>query len=305
MLDRLRMARRAAPAGAVASVGELGHNQTESRHRFGIGQAAPAQSGLSDAFIEVRNVAHRYKERGPVILSDLSFTVRRGEIVALVGRSGAGKSTLLSILAGLRLPESGRVVVNGEPVLGPLPSRILMAQQPALFPWMTVAQNVGLGLRFSGRRAEASERVAEALALVELSDFAAANVQDLSGGQQQRAALARALAPGPELLLLDEPFSALDQILREQLQRLVRDLARSRDITMVVITHDLSEAALLADRVLVLPNAAAAGMVEIPVALDETHRIPGHPAIAVISDRITETLRCQNLQEEALASAQL
>ncbi|MGE3642459.1 MAG: ABC transporter ATP-binding protein [Beijerinckiaceae bacterium] len=263
------------------------------------------QTHAHQAFVELRGVSHRYKDAGPAILSQLSFSIQQGEIVALVGRSGAGKSTLLNILAGLRRPKSGDVVIGGERVQGPLPSRILMAQQPALFPWMTVAQNVGLGLRFTGQKIQQRERVAEALASVDLSAFSTANVQDLSGGQQQRVALARALAPGPSLLLLDEPFSALDMILREQLQGLVRSLSKSRGLTVVVVTHDLAEAALIADRVVVLPSTAAVGPVDIPITVDEGQRMPAHSQIKAFGERIAETMRRLERCEASLASAQL
>ena len=148
-------------------------------------------------------------------------------------------------------PSAGEVRIDGALVAGPSPSWIVMFQQPHLYPWMTVEQNVGLGLKFAGRpREEIEERVRELLQLVELEGYAGRNVQDLSGGQQQRVALARSLAVHPEVLLLDEPFSALDAVTRRALQRDVRRIAAEIGITLVIVTHDIPEAVAMADRAL-------------------------------------------------------
>jgi len=199
----------------------------------------------------VTGVHHRYRSSGEV-LNDIGFTIARGEIVALIGRSGCGKSTLLHILAGLIKPARGEVWIDGAKVDGPSPRRVLMFQQPLLFPWLTVEANIALGLHFTGQKKEAPARVADLLRLVELQDFATRNVQDLSGGQQQRVALARSLAPAPQALLLDEPFSSLDTFTRSTLQRDVRRIAHSLGLTVVVVTHDIDEAAAMADRALIM-----------------------------------------------------
>jgi NitT/TauT family transport system ATP-binding protein len=217
--------------------------------------------------VEVTGVHHRYRN-GVEVLSDIRFAIASGEIVALIGRSGCGKSTLLHILAGLIKPTSGEVHVERARVEGPSPRRVLMFQQPSLFPWLTVEANVGLGLRFTGRKKEAPNRVAELLHLVELQDFATRNVQDLSGGQQQRVALARSLAPAPQALLLDEPFSSLDAFTRSTLQRDVRRIARSLGLTVVVVTHDIDEAAVMADRALIM--TANPGRIQSDVVLRPT-----------------------------------
>lgn len=207
---------------------------------------------MKGAHIAIEAVSHTYRRSGNAAVADVTFAVNPGEALALVGRSGCGKSTLLHIMSGLILPSQGCVRIDGLRVEAPSPQWVVMFQQPSLYPWMTVAQNVALGLRFTGRSREIATRVPELLRLVELSDYADRNVQDLSGGQQQRVALARSLAPSPEVLLLDEPFSALDAFTRGGLQRDVRRIAKDLGITLILVTHDLAEAVVMADRAVVL-----------------------------------------------------
>jgi NitT/TauT family transport system ATP-binding protein len=200
----------------------------------------------------------------------VDLEARPGEALAIIGRSGCGKSTLLHIVAGLLRPTEGTVHLNRTLVEGPSPRWVMMFQAPHLFPWMQVAQNVGIGLSF-GRwpTAEMRDRVAEALRLVDLQDFAKSNVQDLSGGQQQRVALARSLVMEPELLLLDEPFSALDAFTRAALQRDVRSIAKRLGFNLVIVTHDIDEAVLMADRALIMAGAPGKIVHELEVALDD------------------------------------
>jgi ABC-type nitrate/sulfonate/bicarbonate transport system ATPase subunit len=208
------------------------------------------------AHILVRDLSHRYRRNADLTLRDISFEIKPCEAVALVGRSGCGKSTLLHIMAGLVAPTAGAVRIDGELVAGPSPQRVVMFQQPHLYPWMSVTQNIGLALKFAARpRREREDKVAELLKLVDLEGYGSRNVQDLSGGQQQRVALARSLATHPEVLLLDEPFSALDPLTRRLLQRDVRRIAADIGITLVVVTHDIAEAVAMADRAFVMaPN---------------------------------------------------
>ena len=216
-----------------------------------------------DVIIDVKR--HSFGEL--LVLEDIGIHVREGEIVAIIGPSGCGKSTLLHILAGLMRPSAGAGYLDGKAVEGPSPRWGMMFQQPSLFPWMQVAQNVGIGLRFARLpKAEVASRVAEALRLVDLESHAEANVQDLSGGQQQRVALARSLVMKPELLLLDEPFSALDAFTRAALQRDVRSIAKRLGLTLVIVTHDIDEAALMADRALIM--AGPPGTIVEAVAID-------------------------------------
>lgn len=232
------------------------------------------------AHIAIDAVSHAYRRGAEPALADIDLVVEPGESLALVGRSGCGKSTLLHIVCGLIRPTGGKVLIDGARVSGPSPEWVMMFQAPSLYPWMSVAQNVGLGLRFAGRRREAPARVAEVLALVELEAFAARNVQDLSGGQQQRVALARSLALEPEVLLLDEPFSALDAFTRHALQRDVRRIAKARRITLVFVTHDINEAVTMADRAVVMtanPGRVSA-VVPIEVAGERTAADPAFTA---------------------------
>ena len=210
-------------------------------------------------------ISHTFKgQRSPTLL-DIDVTIRAGEQVALIGRSGCGKSTLLHMLAGLLLPTEGCVRIHGRQVTSPSEKWNMMFQKPSLYPWMSVADNVGLGLAFAGRKDP--QRVAYLLELVGLSEKAAANPQSLSGGQQQRVALARSLATSPEVLLLDEPFSALDAFTRSSLQDEVSRIAREQNLTMVMVTHDIDEAVAMADRVLIMAANPGRIVGEIQVEL--------------------------------------
>jgi NitT/TauT family transport system ATP-binding protein len=200
--------------------------------------------------VRVDYITHYFKGQTAPTLSDIDLTIHTGEQVALIGRSGCGKSTLLHMLAGLLMPSEGCVRIHGHQVTRPSAQWNMMFQKPSLYPWMSVADNVGLGLAFAGRKDP--QRVADLLALVGLSDKATANPQSLSGGQQQRVALARSLATSPEMLLLDEPFSALDAFTRASLQDEVSRIAREQNLTMVMVTHDIEEAVAMADRVLIM-----------------------------------------------------
>jgi len=195
------------------------------------------------------------------VLGGASCTIAAGEHVAIVGRSGAGKSTLLHLIAGLLRPTRGRVLIDGVPAEGIARGAVLMFQRPALLPWASVRDNILLSARFSGelRRnpQSARQRLNALLAQIGLSDRAHASATQLSGGQQQRVALARALAAEPGILLLDEPFSALDLDTRISLRKDVRRLASERGTTLVTVTHDLADAAALADRAFVLAGTPA------------------------------------------------
>jgi sulfonate transport system ATP-binding protein len=184
-------------------------------------------------------------------LDGVSFSVGPGEIVAIVGGSGSGKSTLLRAISGLDTPSQGRILLDGEPVTQPHERIGIIFQEPRLLPWLTVAANVGFGLE-DRPRAERNERVAKALARVGLSDKANMWPRELSGGQAQRVAIARALVPRPEVLLLDEPFSALDAFTRVDLQDHLLDLWADLRPTLVLVTHDVDEAVVLADRIMVM-----------------------------------------------------
>ena len=184
-------------------------------------------------------------------LDNVSLAVGPGEVVAVVGGSGCGKSTLLRAISGLDRPTSGHVVLDGAEIVKPQEKIGIIFQEPRLLPWLTVAQNVGFGLE-SRPRAERRARVADALARVGLSDKANNWPRELSGGQAQRVAIARALVPRPEVLLLDEPFSALDAFTRVDLQDHLLDLWADARPTLILVTHDVDEAIVLADRIMVM-----------------------------------------------------
>ena len=185
-------------------------------------------------------------------LDHVSLQVNEGEFVCLVGPSGCGKTTLLNIIAGLEMPDSGRVLADGKPVTGPGRERLVMFQESALFPWLDVFGNVMFPLRLKPQLTNKDRRdVAKYyLELVGLTRFEHSNIHELSGGMKQRVALARALAPNPRVLLMDEPFAALDALTREQLYGDLQRIWKERKKTIVFVTHNVREAACLGDRVL-------------------------------------------------------
>jgi sulfonate transport system ATP-binding protein len=184
-------------------------------------------------------------------LGGVSLEVELGEIVAVIGGSGCGKSTLLRAVAGLDPASEGTVILDGERIGAPHEKIGIIFQEPRLLPWLKVAENVGFGLH-GQPKAERTERVASALRRVGLADKASVWPRELSGGQAQRAAIARALVPRPEVLLLDEPFSALDAFTRTDLQDHLLDLWADARPTLIVVTHDVDEAIVLADRIMVM-----------------------------------------------------
>ena len=203
---------------------------------------------MPGAVVRLDRVGFAYGPRAPAVVEGVSFTAPAGAVTALVGRSGSGKSSLLHLIAGLARPTAGQIAIDGAPVAGPSRRVVMMFQSPSLYPWLRVAENVALGLRFAGTpRAEAARRVAEALALVGLHAEATRPATALSGGQAQRAALARAQVMLPEVLLLDEPFAALDLFTRLDLQRDVRAIAQRLGITVLLVSHDVAEIARMAD----------------------------------------------------------
>ena len=217
---------------------------------------APAAGVAAAPKLLVEHVSKTFRTpRGGVMaLDDVSLRVAAEEFVCLVGPSGCGKSTLLDIMAGLTLPDSGRVVADGAPVVGPGRHRLVMFQESALFPWLNAFDNVMFGLNMVDglTRARRREIAAEHLALVGLQKFARANVHELSGGMKQRVAFARALAPDPQVLLMDEPLSALDAMTREQLYADIQRIQQQRRKTIVFVTHNVREAVCLGDRVVLL-----------------------------------------------------
>ncbi len=215
----------------------------------GVPVAAPARIGLVGVTKTYVTPRARLDAVGPV-----SLDVAEGEFVVLAGPSGCGKTTLLNLVAGFEPPTKGEICVDGQPVAGPGPDRVMIFQEPALFPWLNVLDNVAFGLR-QHSHLSAAERLAIAehhLRLVHLEGFARAFVHELSGGMKQRVALARALAPAPRALLCDEPFGSLDALTRERLYAEIQEIHSHTRKTVMFVTHNTREAACLADRVLVL-----------------------------------------------------
>ena len=220
------------------------------------------------ARLAVEAVSHAVAIRGaPLpVLDRVSLDVEPGGFVALLGPSGCGKSTLLRLVAGLEPPDQGAIRVDGDLVEGPDPSRLLVFQDPTLYPWRTVRGNVALGLEARGVGRSRAALVDQALGLVGLTGFADVYPHQLSGGMAQRAALARALVNAPRLLLLDEPLGKLDALTRLAMQAEILRLWQEKRFTALLVTHDVEEALVLAERVIVLSDRPAAIRAELPVA---------------------------------------
>jgi len=218
-----------------------------------------------------QNVAKKFDDLQ--VIDNFSHEFSQGQLVALVGPSGCGKSTLLHLAAGLDRASGGRVLADGREVAGPSPARTLMFQENALFPWLTLAQNVALPLEFQkvGKK-EARERAIKWLSKVALAGFEDYYPHQVSGGMRQRAALARAFIAAPEVLLLDEPFGALDALTRLTLQDVLRDLIRENGPTVLLVTHDVDEALFLADHILVFSSRPAKVLKQFNLA----HRAKSH-----------------------------
>lgn len=205
--------------------------------------------------IEIRHVSKTFALQGQTIhaLSDANLSIRKGEFVTLIGASGCGKSTLLRIMAGFETPTSGQALMWGHPIREPAPERGMVFQDYALFPWLSVRDNIAFGPTSRGvPRAQARETVSRFIDMVGLNRFADAYPHQLSGGMRQRVAIARVLANDAELVLMDEPFGALDAMTRERLQEELLDIWRATKLTVVFVTHAIEEAILLADRVVVM-----------------------------------------------------
>jgi NitT/TauT family transport system ATP-binding protein len=237
--------------------------------------------------LTIRDVSHRFDLEGqPLpVLDRISLGIGRGEFVAVLGPSGCGKSTLLRLVAGLDSPSAGGLFVEGEAIEGPDPSRIVVFQDPTLYPWRTVWGNVALGLEARGLLRTHHERVEGALRLVGLSGFANAYPHQLSGGMSQRTALARALVNDPKLLILDEPLGQLDSLTRLTMQGELVSLWQRAGFTALLVTHDVEEALFLAGRVIVLSERPAQIRAEIVNGLPyPRHR--GDPHLAELRHEV-------------------
>ena len=231
---------------------------------------APAQSPTIETKLRARDVSMTFTRDGKVthVLDNVSMEAGQGEFVCLLGPSGCGKSTMLNILAGFLEPTAGKVLIDGEPVHGPDSRRIFVFQERGVFPWLTVEGNVGFGL-FNLAREEREQKIAHYIKLVGLQGFEKAYPMELSGGMKQRLEVARALAVNPDMLLLDEPFGALDSITRLLMRVELLRIWEAEKKTIIFVTHDIDEAIQLADRVLVM--SARPARIQRVVDIDIPH----------------------------------
>jgi NitT/TauT family transport system ATP-binding protein len=260
------------------------------------------------ASLEVQALEFAYQ--GSPVLADINLRVEEGEFLCLLGPSGCGKTTLLRLLAGLELPGAGGIFHNGTPIQGPSLERGVVFQNYSLFPWLTLAQNIELALSKSHPQHDETWRrqhAADYLERVGLKNSAAQYPSLLSGGMQQRGAIARALALGSPVLLMDEPFGALDPVNRAKLQDLLLDVWASPRKTVVFVTHDVEEALYLADRVVMLSSSLGRIIQEITVPFERprSRRIFKSREFAELSDRIDELFREDILQRIEAESASL
>ncbi len=254
------------------------------------GLLVPRRARAGRPKIAVRDVGHRFRNE-VVALDDVNIEVHAGEFVCLLGPSGCGKTTLLYALAGHLAPSGGRISIDGVQVKGPGPDRLLVFQEPALFPWLTVRQNLVFALRARGlSRAGAEARARAFVPLVHLDGFEDALPHQLSGGMRMRVQLARALAVDPAVLLMDEPFASLDAQTRSHMHQLLQRIWLRDRKTVVFVTHDVREALVLGDRVVVMAARPGRVLRDLDVRLPRP-RDPDDEALVELSRRIRDELR--------------
>jgi NitT/TauT family transport system ATP-binding protein len=255
---------------------------------------------VSDAVLQVKDVSKTFISKGPIVeaLRPVDLEVAAGEFVCFLGPSGCGKSTLLSIIAGLQEPTTGKVWANGKQVKGPGTDRILLFQEAALFPWLDVQHNVEFGLRQAGIKAR--ERAAIARKFIEtvhLKGFEHSSVHQLSGGMRQRAAIARALAINPAILLMDEPFGALDAFTRDRLHAELESIWAETQKTILFVTHNVREAVALGDRVVVFAPRPGRIVREFRIDLPRPRSLEDHNLVDQ-SAEILQALRSEMVTSE-------
>jgi NitT/TauT family transport system ATP-binding protein len=243
----------------------------------------------------VHGVSKTFRGRGRAVeaLAQVDLHVATGELVCLLGASGCGKSTLLSIIGGLEEATSGTVTLDGDRVVGPGADRGMVFQGYSLFPWLTVARNIEFGLEVAGwAKPQRQARVDELLGIMGLREFTAALPRELSGGMRQRVAIARALAPEPDVLLLDEPFGALDAQTRRAMQDFLLTVWRRTRATILMVTHDVEEAIYLANRIYVMAArpGRVAEVVEVPFGSERGPRIKRDPRFLDLRDELGDLL---------------
>jgi NitT/TauT family transport system ATP-binding protein len=260
-----------------------------------ISAARPVSAGSSEIpKVSLSEICLSYRTQSGqrlLALDHINLEVNAGEFLCVVGPSGCGKSTLLHLIAGLNPQTSGQVFLDGEPVQGPGPDRIMIFQEHGLFPWLTVRQNVEFGMKMKGiSKAEREDKTRDYLRLVHLAKFENSYIHQLSGGMRQRVAIARALATEPDVLLMDEPFAALDaqtrDLLHDELERIWRETGR----TIIFVTHNVREAVRLGDRVILLTFRPGQVKSEFPVELPRPRHLED-PDVARAAGQILDELR--------------
>ncbi len=248
------------------------------------------------SLVQLERVALTFPDssgRAPVeVLRDVELKVSAGEFVSIIGPSGCGKSTLLTLVAGYLVASSGRVLFGGKPISGPRRERMMVFQHPALFPWLTAAENIAYGLKLQANRevcTSVEQRVTSLLELVQLTQFARHYPSELSGGMRQRLEIARALAVDPQLLLMDEPLGALDALTRRTMQREVLRIWAETRKTILFVTHDIDEAVVLSDRIYAMTPRPSTVREVVEIALPRPrHR--DDPEIARLSRHLSSLL---------------
>jgi NitT/TauT family transport system ATP-binding protein len=252
--------------------------------------------------LSIENVSKNFETASHTVtaIENVSFQIKESEFLCLLGPSGCGKSTLLNLIAGLEFPEKGRILIDGVPVTGPGSDRMVLFQESALFPWLNVLDNVLFGLKLKPglTKHERRETAVLFLKLVGLEKFMHVNVHQLSGGMKQRVALARALAPNPKILLMDEPFAALDAMTREQLYTDIQKISQEQHKTIVFVTHNVAEAVCLGDRILVMSPNPGRIVSEFNVDLPRPRDIRDLE-VARIANEITHVLRHNSQAQKA------
>lgn len=249
--------------------------------------------GVQTSFLEAVGLSMEFvwDDVPRTVLDGVSFGARRGEFICILGRSGCGKTTLLKILAGFLKPSAGSILLEGRPVSRPGPDRCVVFQEDALFPWLTVEENMGFGLRNAGvGKKETRRRVDGMLEMVGLTDYRGYLPREISGGMKQRVALGRVLVLNPKVLLMDEPFAALDAQTREEMQNLLLSLWERFRHTVLFVTHDVAEAVVMADRILVMRKDPGRIREEIDVSLPRPRK-RDRGEFMLFCRRLRETLR--------------
>ncbi len=252
--------------------------------------------------IQIEQITKTYKKSKTsdhIVLKDISFSIEHGDFIIILGESGCGKTTLLNLLAGLELPSSGKILVDGQEITGLHPSRSLLFQQPTLIPWLTVKENVAYGCNLRGDTENLDYRVNQFLEIMGIAGFADARPNQLSLGMAQRACLARALVGHPDVLLLDEPFASLDTFTQAHIQEELVNLWLSEQFTAVFVTHDIDEAIRLGNKIILL-SGEPANITDIFEITDPYPRDRNNPKFKEIRVKILDRFKNAYLAKRSL-----